>query len=242
MAAATRPALVPTPPARTRQPFQPSPPETQGRFGAVVSKVANILKFGSQGGPFLALLRSEADLVADAALLLAQGTQDATTAREKIVDQVVALGRRARELQNILTSQLCSTPFAPLTQEEIRMLSVSLRKILDNLAVAGATPLHLLGRSETALHEASHACAIAVTCAISALPDGRGLTGHTASISSSARAASRLLRDCETEILIRRADAASVLRRIQAIQAMRSLFRSYRDMARVLERALLRNS
>lgn len=242
MASAAGRSLAPSRSPRTRHSVGLLSDPAKGIGSALAVKITRILKYGSQGGPFLALLRKEADLVAGAAVLLAEGTRDGATAREAVVDLVLDSSRQARQLQDILTTQLCSTAFAPLTQEEIRMLSVSLRKILDNLVVAGATPLNLLGRSEAGLHEASHHCAVAITCAISALPDGKGLTGHTASITSSARQASRLLRDCETEILLRSADPTSVLRRMQAIRAMRSLFRSYRQMARVLERALLRNS
>lgn len=242
MASAAGRSLAPSRPTRTPHSAGLLSDPAKGVGSSIIVKITRMLKYGSQGGPFLALLRKEADLVADAALLLTKGKRDAAATRDEIVEEVIESSRQARQLQEMLTTQLCSTAFAPLTQEEIRMLSVSLRKILDNLVVAGATPLNLLGRSETTLHEASHHCAVAITCAISALPDGRGLTGHTASITSSARSASRLLRDCETEILLRSADPGSVLRRIQAIRAMRSLFRSYRQMARVLERALLRNS
>jgi hypothetical protein len=155
--------------------------------------------------------------------------------------QFLPLKSRAREVERSLTTALHGARFAPLMQDDIRVLSVTMTRIVENIIDVARHPLELPRQAEVALREASDCCARAVYNAIAILPDGERMAAYTREIAIRARKSEFLLRDCEIELHAREREPVLFLRRKQASRALRLLFRRYREMANALDNAVLKN-
>jgi hypothetical protein len=157
---------------------------------------------------------------------------------EDTADLLSSLLNGARELDRSITIGLRETPFAPMTQEDLRAISANLIGILSSISLAAGQPC-IFESVEQRLCEALNGCAASVASAISTLPAGSLLTQHARDIASHARTGELSLRD--SVLQSEDADPIRLVQQCHAGRALRTVFRRYRQLSRTLEYAKLRN-
>jgi hypothetical protein len=230
--------LHPDPPGPDGLDFTSLSVYPEGGIGGATRFLRLILRYGANGGPFLATLGSQAALVCEGARLLSSCGTNGAQANSR--QQFRALAMEGRKLEFSLVTGLRATPFAPLTQEDLHAVSVILTAILENfLEIAGLPqPGEFL---DAGLREASELCAEKIRTAVCALPSGKSLKESTARLGTCARSAEFLLRDIVMAKAVPDRDPIRLLRSTHAAFAVRSLFRRYRCAARALDHAIIRN-
>ena len=235
---AARPARIPSslaPEPLERPPDNP-PPQSVDNSGP--DFLGFFLRPALQGRSFLKLLRSEAQVVYEAATALSRCAGDAP--RDALA-QFLPAKSCLRDLGRDLDAGLRESLIVPLAHEDTRSISAVLNGVLEGIMAVAALPAALKVMAEARLCEASGCCARSIVSAVATLPRGKEMGACTAELAACARRAEFLLRDFELEHATSERDAIRLLRNRDAIVAIRALFRRYREIAYTLEHAVLRN-
>jgi hypothetical protein len=209
------------------------------RIKGAVRFIAASLRSGANNRKILSTLQAEARAVSDAAELLslhAQGVAGRDTAQ-----RLLALKLRIHQMKGTLVSGLRDSRISPLTHEDIYTLSASLGKVFEGIENVASLPQRFF-RPPAPVVRTSITCAQSVLSAMLQLPGGSELLPHVLELAELARKTDLQLRDAELAKLAAERNAIRYLEHRQRLLALRVLFQRYRNMARALEYALIKNN
>jgi hypothetical protein len=196
------------------------------------------VRFGGINTRVLALLVAEADAVCEAAGALAHyaaGAEARDTGK-----RLRQLKIRIKESESTLVVSLRASAISPMAHEDIHSMSVNLGKVLEGIENVASLPQEIV-RGEAQLVELSASCAQSIRSAVAALPGGHELARRTFQLAAVARQVDFDLRDAMLTGLAEERDLVQHLQQAQAIRTLRVLFQRYRNMARTLEYAAIKN-